>query len=604
MARPSLFLPVAAFEWRFQWRSPVLWVGFVLFFLLAFGATTSDQIQIGGQGNVNLNAPYAIARTLGVLGVFAVFVVVAMVAGTVLRDDETGFAPILRSTRLTRWPYLGGRFSGALAAALFVLASVPLGIAVGSLMPWVDAQRVGPFEPGHYLWALFVMGLPTLLIMGAAFFALATATRSMMWSYVGAVALLVLYLVSRGLLRDPRWDTLAALSDPFGLSAFAVVTRYWTAAERNTLLPELSGLLLANRLIWLAAGAALFAAVAAMFRFEQRPARQRKAGETSPGSTRAPAMPTLAPGSLPAPRADGATRWAQFTALARFDAAFVLRSPAFFVLLAIGVLNAGGSAWFANEWYGSPSYPVTRLMVQALQGAFNLMLIIVAVYYGGELVWRDRERRMHEIVDATAAPGWTHLVPKIGAIALVLVATALVAVLTGMAVQIARGYTRLEPLSYASWYLLPAVVGAVQVAVLSVLVQVLVPQKFIGWGVMLVYIVASVALAAAGFEHNLYLYAGTPAVPLSDMAGMSRFWIGQAWFQLYWSAFALLLAVWAHAFWRRGNAGTLRQRWPLARARLRGPAGLLAAGSGLAIAATGGFIYWNTNVLNRYQTPC
>jgi hypothetical protein len=617
VARPSLFLPVAAFEWRFQWRSPVLWVGFVLFFLLAFGATTSDQIQIGGQGNVNLNSPYAIASTLGILSVFAVFVVVAMVAGTVLRDDETGFAPILRSTRLTKWPYLGGRFSGALAAALFVLASVPLGIAVGSLMPWVDAQRVGPFQPMHHLWALFVMGLPTLLIMGAAFFGLATATRSMMWSYVGAVALLVLYLVSRGLLRDPRWDTLAALSDPFGLSAFAVVTRYWTAAERNTMLPEMSGLLLANRLIWLAAGAALFAAVAAMFRFEQRPARvgagkgeaaaasvagSAAAADAERSTDAAPAVPAPALGSLPAPRTDRATRWAQFAALARFDAAFVLRSPAFFVLLAIGVLNAGGSAWFANEWYGSPSHPVTRLMVQALQGAFNLMLIIVAVYYGGELVWRDRERRVHEIVDATAAPGWAHLVPKIGAITLVLAATALVAVLTGMAVQLARGHTQLEPLSYALWYLWPAITGALQVAVLSVLVQVLVPQKFIGWGVMLVYIVASVALAAAGYEHNLYLYAGTPAVPLSDMAGMSRFWIGQAWFQLYWGAFALLLAVLAHAFWRRGNAGTLRQRWPLARARLRGPAGLLAAGSGLAIAASGGFIYWNTNVLNRYQT--
>ena len=299
MARPSLFLPVAAFEWRFQWRSPVLWVGFVLFFLLAFGATTSDQIQIGGQGNVNLNSPYAIASTLGILSVFAVFVVVAMVAGTVLRDDETGFAPILRSTRLTKWPYLGGRFSGALAAALFVLASVPLGIAVGSLMPWVDAQRVGPFQPMHHLWALFVMGLPTLLIMGAAFFGLATATRSMMWSYVGAVALLVLYLVSRGLLRDPRWDTLAALSDPFGLSAFAVVTRYWTAAERNTLLPELSGLLLANRVIWLAAGAALFAAVAAMFRFEQRPARA--------GAGKGEAAAASVAGSAPAADAEGST---------------------------------------------------------------------------------------------------------------------------------------------------------------------------------------------------------------------------------------------------------------------------------------------------------
>ena len=600
--KSSLFGPVARFEWTCQWRSPVLWVGFALFFLLTFGATTVDQIQIGSRGNVNINSPFAIVQTVGIMSLFAMFIVVALVAGTVIRDEETGFAPILRSTRLTRWAYLGGRFVGANLAALFVLASVPLAIAVGSAMPWLDPERLGPFVPLHYLWALLVMGLPTLLILGAISFSLATATRSMMWSYVGLVALLVGYLVTRGLLSDPKFDDISALTDPFGLSALSITTRYWTAAERNTLLPELSGVFLANRLLWLGVGAAVFAGAASLFRFEQRGARAASAAAVGVGEPQTSSVAAVRSAALPRPRQDRATRWVQFTALARFDMAFVMRSPAFFVLLMIGVLNAGGAAWNANEWYGSPSLPVTRLMVQVLQGAFSIMPIIIAIFYAGELVWRDRERRIHEIVDATAAPGWAHLVPKIGAIAGVLIASGLVAVLTGMAVQLAKGWTQLEPLSYALWYLWPTVVTALHLAVLSVLVQVLVPQKFMGWGVMLVYLVATIALGTAGFEHNLYHYAGTPPVPLSDMSGMSRFWIGQAWFQLYWSAFAVLLAVLAHAFWRRGNGGTLRQRWPQALARLKGGAGALALGSGLAFAGLGGFIFWNTNIVNRYIT--
>jgi ABC-2 type transport system permease protein len=600
--KASLFGSVARFEWRYQIRSPVLWVGFALFFLLTFGATTIDQIQIGSRGNVNINAPYAILQTTGIMSLFAMFIVVALVAGTVIRDDETGFAPILRSTRLTRWPYLGGRFLGASLAALFVMASVPLAIALGSAMPWLDAERLGPFVPLHYLWALFVMGLPTLLILGAISFSLATVTRSMMWSYVGVVALLVGYLVTRGLLRDPQFDSVTALTDPFGLSALSLTTKYWTATERNTLLPELSGVFLANRLLWLGAGAALFAVAATLFRFEQRGAKAARAVAEGGSESVTAAPATVRSAVLPRPAEDRATRWAQFAALARFDMAFVMRSPAFFVLLVIGVLNAGGAAWNVNEWYGSPSLPVTRLMVQVLEGAFNIMPIIIAIYYAGELVWRDRERRIHEIVDATAAPGWAHLVPKIGAIAMVLIATGLVAVLTGMAVQLAKGWTLLEPVSYALWYLWPTVVSALHLAVLSVLVQVLVPQKFIGWGVMLVYIVASIALETAGFEHKLYHYASSPRVPLSDMNGMSRFWIAQTWFQLYWSAFAVILAVLAHAFWRRGNAGTLRQRWPQARARLQGGAGALALGSGLAFAGLGGFIFWNANIVNRYIT--
>lgn len=111
--KSSLFGPVARFEWTCQRRSPVLWVGFALFFLLTFGATTVDQIQIGSRGNVNINSPFAIVQTVGIMSLFAMFIVVALVAGTVIRDEETGFAPILRSTRLTRWAYLGGRFVGA-----------------------------------------------------------------------------------------------------------------------------------------------------------------------------------------------------------------------------------------------------------------------------------------------------------------------------------------------------------------------------------------------------------------------------------------------------------------------------------------------------------
>ena len=104
-----------------------------------------------------------------------------------------------------------------------------------------------------------VVLLRVLLIISAGYFALATATRSMMWTYVGAAATLLGYLVIRGALRDPQFDTVSALTDPFGLSALAVATKYWTATERNTQLPEMSGLLLANRVLWSAVAIALFA---------------------------------------------------------------------------------------------------------------------------------------------------------------------------------------------------------------------------------------------------------------------------------------------------------------------------------------------------------
>jgi ABC-2 type transport system permease protein len=52
-----MFGKIAAFELRYQLRSPVFWVVAAIFFLLTFGATTIDQIQIGGGGNIHKNAP-------------------------------------------------------------------------------------------------------------------------------------------------------------------------------------------------------------------------------------------------------------------------------------------------------------------------------------------------------------------------------------------------------------------------------------------------------------------------------------------------------------------------------------------------------------------
>lgn len=592
-----MFASIAAFEIRYHLRSPVFWISCALFFLFAFGATTMEEIQIGSRGNVNVNAPAAIIETLGVMCVFGIFVATAFVAGAVIRDDETGFAPILRATQVSKPAYVFGRFVGAVIVAFLVMCSVALGIQIGSFMPWVDAAKIGPQVPMHYLWALFVFVLPTMVVISAALFALAIATRSMMWTYIGAVAGLVLWVVSRVLLRDPAYDAISALADPFGLSPLRLATKYWTATERNTQLPGLEGALLANRALWLAVAAVLLAIGYRLFRMDGQALWTRTPKKTADheGETSQSARS----GPLPAPQQRG-SGWTQFLAVAKLDARLVFLSPAFFVLMALGVLNSFGGLWFASQLYGTEIFPVTRIMVQALEGSFTLFQMIIAVFYAGELVWRDRQMRLHEIVDATAAPDWVHLLPKIAAIAGVLTVGNLVGVATAIFVQLLRGYTAFEFSNYLLWFVLPHTLGALLLAVLSVFVQTLVPNKMIGWAVMLVYVVATVALAATGFEHKLYMYGDAPAVPLSDMNGLGHFWHARAWFLAYWFAFALMLVVLAYLLRRRGAQSSLMPRLKALPQRLRGPAGATLGLATLAWLGLGGWIFYNTTVLNDY----
>jgi ABC-type multidrug transport system ATPase subunit/ABC-type transport system involved in multi-copper enzyme maturation permease subunit len=233
---------IAAFEFRYQFKNPVFWVTSGLFFLFSYGFVASDTIQIGGGGNIHENGPFSIVQTHVIFSIFFMFVTTAFVANVIVRDDDTGYGPIVRSTRITKFDYLIGRFIGAFGIAALAFVSIPLGIFIGSLMPWLDPGDARA-EPDRRLSVrLFVFALPNILITSAILFALATVTRSMMTTYLGVVVLLVAWIVTNTTVRDrPELEGTMALAEPFGARAFGNASRYWTAAERNTVLPTLPG---------------------------------------------------------------------------------------------------------------------------------------------------------------------------------------------------------------------------------------------------------------------------------------------------------------------------------------------------------------------------
>jgi len=214
-----MFGKIASFEFRYQVKNPVFWVATGIFFLLTFGSVTVDQISIGGGGNIHKNSPFAIIQTHLILSIFFMFVSTAFVANVIVRDDETGFGPMILSTRIRRFDYLYGRFAGALAAALLAFLAVPLAMLVGSFMPWVDPETLGPLSPPAFLSAYFVFALPNILLTSAIFFTLATLTRSLMWTYVGVIGFLIVWIIAGIAADKPEFEQITAVLEPLGASA-------------------------------------------------------------------------------------------------------------------------------------------------------------------------------------------------------------------------------------------------------------------------------------------------------------------------------------------------------------------------------------------------
>ena len=61
----------------------------------------------------------------------------------------------------------------------------------------------------------------------------------------------------------------------------------------------------------------------------------------------------------------------------------------------------------------------------------------------------------------------------------------LVGVATGLFVQLVKGYTPCRARRISVWYIIPAAIDGLQIAILAVFVQVLSPNKYVGWGMML-----------------------------------------------------------------------------------------------------------------------
>ena len=77
--------------------------------------------------------------------------------------------------------------------------------------------------------------------------------------------------------------------------------------------------------------------------------------------------------------------------------------------------------------------------------------------------------------------------------------------------------------------------------VLALFLQVISNQKFLGYLLLIVGLLAQITLAMIGYEHNLYIFGGSPELRYSDMDGFGPRLEPWAWFNLYWGLASALL---------------------------------------------------------------
>ena len=606
--RTSLWT-IAWFDFTRRLRMLSTWVYLLLYTAIsglwmaaAGGAISGAAVSFGGD-KILINGTNALAIGIAVLGFTGITVIGSVCGRAIQQDFEVGIHHFFFSAPISKRAYFFGRLLGAYATLVLIFVGVAIGVLIGTHWPGVDSARIvaSPDWQNFVRPYLFVL-IPNVLWLGGCFFVLAALTRQMAPVYVAGVVALVGYLFAVNLLSDMENKTLAALIDPSAATAVDVLTRYWSVAQKNSQQIPLAGPLLWNRAIWFGLGAVVTLLGYRAFRMEAvAPTRRRRAAAAivaadAPDDTpHVPiALPVVSPDHSPVAFAR------MLPGLTRLYLGEILRSPRFLTIVLGGVLLVVGNALTLGSFYGTNTYPLTYKVLDVVSGLFGLFVLIVTAIYTGELVWRERDARMDDISDSMPAPTWLAFLAKFATVLVLQLLLMCVVMVCSIGVQLVQGFTRIEPGQYLFELFVIQFSGYLLTAVLALVVHTLVNNKYLGHFVVGVVFLVSARLPSFGFEDRLYLYASSPPLVYSDMNGYGHFLPAVFWFRLYWTAFAVLLLVLSYAMWVRGHDAGWRGRWRAAGARMQPAARAISGLATAAFVTTGGWVYYNTHVLNPF----
>jgi len=591
------------FEIRYWLRSIMLWVFTGIVALLVLLAMSTDQVQVGGAiGNTFRNAPFVVEQYYSIFWFITLLMVTAFANSAAAREFAYNMNQIVFTKPIRKIDFLLGRFLGAVVISTIPMLGISLGALLAKVVPWADADRFGPVVGSAHLQGLLVFALPNTLFIAAIMFTVAALTRSTVVSFLGGLCLLVADIIAGVLTDKLENEKLAAIVDPFGNDAFALMTKYWTVADRNANSLGLSGILLWNRLLWVAVGLLIFAFCCWRFSFTERVGRGARRKDTEPDVIQ-PAPKPLAPASVSLRFGPGA-RWRQLLASIRIEYRRLLKTVSFIVITCAALVNSVTALIFsARQGFGLTTRPVTYTLLGIIAGALYLFLIALITFFAGVLVWEDRDAGTDEVSDALPVPEWPGYLAKFIALITAIASIEIVVMLVAICVQAAHGYTRFQLGVYVESLLGQDLLSFAFFATLAFLIHVLSPNKYVGYFAFIGVVIANAFLwRPLHVGTRMVHFASLPIMTYSDFFGYEPWRKGWSWFALYWTLFCFLIAAVTILLWPRGKDLRWKARLANARLRFRGAVRLFAVASAAAFVAVAGWVYYNTEVLNHVES--
>lgn len=585
------------FEIQYRIKRPETYIFFVFVFLFSLAGV--DFIFQGiDLGSVKINAPIVIAKAMAAVTAILMMVTSLIMGVSVLRDYEYNMETLLFVNAIKKRDYLLGRFLGSFATLLFVFTGLLLGFAFGEFMPWRDPENLMPFNFSAYLQPFVTVVLPILFFGSALFFVSGALSRKLMVVYTQGVFIFVPFLLTKSI----KNEFLQALLDPFSLTTLTDMNALFTTAERNSMLVPFSSVLLYNKLFWIFIGILILIIGYYQFNFSTAKSKTSKTKklklieELNIAGKDHLKIPSI---SI---KYNFKAQCIQLMHLTWFYFISICKQVSFWAIIICALIIILINSINLNIAYDVASYPKTYLIIKELKELSGYFFAIILIFYSGELIWKEREIKLDLIYDATPISPIINLLSKFLGLLLIDIVLIVSLIVFGIVFQTANDYYHYELDVYFYGFFVEFFPFLLLYTFISFFFQALVNNKFVGFILVIVFTVLNTVSEFFGFEHDLYKFGGRGLGSYSDMNAYGFQLTSYLYIKAYWLVFGVLLLIIASVLSVRGTETSFKKRVELDMQRFTKPLLKFALSTLLVFALLGSYIFYNTNILNRYES--
>ena len=579
------------FELKYMLKRPETYFFFILMVLL--GLLGVELIFEGKLENaVKHNASIIISKTMAAMTGLSLVIVSLIMGVPVLRDYQYNIQTLVFVNPINKKDYLFGKFIASFLILLFIYGGLPLGTIIGEFMPWKNTEDLLPFQFLTHIHSFIFIVFPILLFASLVFFTIGTLTKNVLIIYTQAIIVFVSFLLTKSI--DNEFAQ--ALLDPFSLTTLTDIVRHKTVEDLNSQFVPIRGLLIYNKLFWIVIGVTIFSFGYKKFSFTLSKTKSKK--NTVKQTT------TLSQTKISIPKItldfNLVTSLLQFFHLTKFNYKWIIKQIPFLAIVISEVVIIVINSINLKSKYHVSNFPLTSLVVQDLKELSLFFFFVLIIFYSGELIWRERSKRLHMITDATPISDGINLFSKLFALTWIYITILIMMIIIGIIFQVIHGYSNFQLSAYFYSFFIETLPFLILFTISSLSIQVLVNNKYLGFALSLIFVISVLLIPALGFQHDLINFGGGTLGSYSELHGFEQEIFPFVLVKTFWMSIAISILVAMASLMQRGTEANFKKRINQFSHRMENSSKHILYFVMTLSIILASFIYYNTNILNEY----